>query len=209
MVEKDVNLVEPLLCKDFLETHGVEVLMSRTTDENDPITDEINECNAFEPDLAIDVHSNSGRGDGFEAFYHYKGGLSKDLAENIESEVKKIGQNSRGCKTKLGSSGSDYYAFIRETICPAVICEGCFVDNETDAQIADTIEEQRIFGVAYAKGILRTLGISIKENISQSESDKKAKYYVQVGAYSSKENAEKQLQKAKDAGFSDAFIKEN
>ena len=209
LVEKEVNLVEALACKDFLEMHGVEVLMSRTTDENDPITDEINECNAFEPDLAIDVHSNSGRGDGFEAFYHYKGGLSKDLAENIESEVKKIGQNSRGCRTRLNSSGKDYYAFIRETICPAVICEGFFVDNETDVKIADTIEKQKIFGVAYAKGILRTLGISIKENISQSESDKKAKYYVQVGAYSSKENAEKQLQKAKDAGFSDAFIKEN
>ena len=208
MVEKDVNLVEPLLCKDFLETHGVEVLMSRTTDENDPITDEINECNAFEPDLAIDVHSNSGRGDGFEAFYHYKGGLSKDLAENIESEVKKIGQNSRGCKTKLGSSGSDYYAFIRETICPAVICEGFFVDNETDVQIADSLEEQKAFGTAYAKGILRTLGISIKENSSQPESDKKAKYFVQVGAYSKRENAENQLQKAKDAGFTDAFIKE-
>ena len=206
MVEKDVNLVEPLLCKDFLETHGVEVLMSRTTDENDPITDEINECNAFEPDLAIDVHSNSGRGDGFEAFYHYKGGLSKDLAENIESEVKKIGQNSRGCKTKLGSSGSDYYAFIRETICPAVICEGFFVDNETDVQIADSLEEQKAFGTAYAKGILRTLGISIKENSSQPESDKKAKYFVQVGAYSKRENAENQLQKAKDAGFVDAFL---
>ncbi|MFR1510233.1 MAG: N-acetylmuramoyl-L-alanine amidase [Acutalibacteraceae bacterium] len=207
MVEKDVNLVEPLLCKDFLETHGVEVLMSRTTDENDPITDEINECNAFEPDLAIDVHSNSGRGDGFEAFYHYKGGLSKDLAENIESEVKKIGQNSRGCKTKLGSSGSDYYAFIRETICPAVICEGFFVDNETDVQIADSLEEQKAFGTAYAKGILRTLGISIKENSSQPESDKKAKYFVQVGAYSKRENAENQLQKAEDAGFADAFMR--
>ena len=187
--------------------HGVEVLMSRAVDENDPITDEINECNAFEPDLAIDVHSNSGRGDGFEAFYHYKGGLSKDLAENIESEVKKIGQNSRGCRTRLNSSGKDYYAFIRETICPAVICEGFFVDNDTDVKIADTIEEQKNFGVTYAKGILRTLGISIKENISQSESDKKAKYYVQVGAYSSKENAEKQLQKAEDAGFADAFMR--
>ena len=209
LVEKEVNLVEALACKDFLEMHGVEVLMSRTTDENDPITDEINECNAFEPDLAIDVHSNSGRGDGFEAFYHYNGGLSKDLAENIEDEVKKIGQNSRGCRTRLNSSGKDYYAFIRETICPAVICEGFFVDNETDVKIADTIEKQKNFGVTYAKGILRTLGISIKENISQSESDKKAKYYVQVGAYSSKENAEKQLQKAEDAGFSDAFIKEN
>ena len=208
LVEKEVNLVEALACKDFLEMHGVEVLMSRTTDENDPITDEINECNAFEPDLAIDVHSNSGRGDGFEAFYHYKGGLSKDLAENIESEVKKIGQNSRGCKTKLGSSGSDYYAFIRETICPAVICEGFFVDNETDVQIADSLEEQKAFGIAYAKGILKTLGISIKENSSQPKSDKKAKYFVQVGAYSKRENAENQLQKAKDAGFTDAFIKE-
>ena len=206
MVEKDVNLVEPLLCKDFLETHGVEVLMSRTTDENDPITDEINECNAFEPDLAIDVHSNSGRGDGFEAFYHYKGGLSKDLAENIESEVKKIGQNSRGCKTKLGSSGSDYYAFIRETICPAVICEGFFVDNETDVQIADSLEEQKAFGTAYAKGILKTLGVSIKENSVQLTPSSNVKYYVQVGAYENKENAEKQLQKAKDAGFVDAFL---
>ena len=208
LVEKEVNLVEALACKDFLEMHGVEVLMSRAIDENDPVTDEINECNAFEPDLAIDVHSNSGRGDGFEAFYHYKGGLSKDLAENIETEVLKIGQNSRGCKTKLNSSGKDYYAFIRETICPAVICEGFFVDNETDVQIADSLEEQKAFGIAYAKGILKTLGISIKENSSQPESDKKAKYFVQVGAYSKRENAENQLQKAKDAGFTDAFIKE-
>ena len=208
LVEKEVNLVEALACKDFLEMHGVEVLMSRAIDENDPVTDEINECNAFEPDLAIDVHSNSGRGDGFEAFYHYKGGLSKDLAENIETEVLKIGQNSRGCKTKLNSSGKDYYAFIRETICPAVICEGFFVDNETDVQIADSLKEQKAFGIAYAKGILKTLGISIKENSSQPESDKKAKYFVQVGAYSKRENAENQLQKAKDAGFSDAFIKE-
>ena len=61
MVEKDVNLVEPLVCKDFLETHGIEVLMSREIDENDPVTDEINECNAFEPDLAIDVHNSATR----------------------------------------------------------------------------------------------------------------------------------------------------
>ena len=207
LVEKEVNLVEALACRDFLEAHGVEVLMSRTTDENDPVTDEINECNKFEPDLAIDIHSNSGRGDGFKAFYHYKVGLSKDLAENIETEVKKIGQNSRGCKTKLNSSGSDYYAFIRETICPAIICEGCFVDNETDIKIADTIEKQKIFGLAYAKGVLSTLGISIKENSPQPEEDKKAKYFVQIGAYSKRENAEKQLQKAKDTGFADAFMR--
>lgn len=54
-------LVEALACKDFLEMHGVEVLMSRAIDENDPVTDEINECNAFEPDLAIDVHNSATR----------------------------------------------------------------------------------------------------------------------------------------------------
>ena len=53
--------MEPLVCKDFLETHGIEVLMSREIDENDPVTDEINECNAFEPDLAIDVHNSATR----------------------------------------------------------------------------------------------------------------------------------------------------
>ena len=90
LVEKEVNLVEALACRDFLEAHGVEVSMSRTKDENDPVSAEIEKCNAFEPDLAIDVHNNSGGGKGFEAYYHYKGGLSKDLAENIEDEVKKI-----------------------------------------------------------------------------------------------------------------------
>ena len=209
LVEKEVNLVEALACRNFLESHGVEVSMSRTKDENDPVSAEIEKCNAFEPDLAIDVHNNSGGGKGFEAYYHYKGGLSKDLAENIEDEVKKIGQNSRGCKTKVNSSGNDYYAFIRETICPAVIYEGCFVDNIEDTKMADTPEKQKAFGVAYAKGILRTLGISIKENSEpQVTESTDAKYYVQVGAYRQKENAEKQLQKAKEAGFYDAFIKE-
>ena len=61
LVEKEVNLVEALACKDFLEMHGVEVLMSRAIDENDPVTDEINECNAFEPDLAIDVQNSATR----------------------------------------------------------------------------------------------------------------------------------------------------
>lgn len=36
----------------------------------------------------------------------------------------------------------------------------------------------------------------------------KVMYYVQVGAYSKKENADAQLKKAKEAGFTDAFIKE-
>ena len=87
-----------------------------------------------------------------------------------------------------------------------MICGGVFVDNETDVQIADSLEEQKAFGVAYAKGILKTLGVSIKENSVQLTPSSNVKYYVQVGAYENKENAEKQLQKAKDAGFVDALL---
>lgn len=163
--EADVNLSMALACRDYLVANGVEVKMSRITDENDTLNEEANECNAYGPDLAIDVHNNAGGGDGFEAYYSVHGGVGKTLAENIEAEVKAIGQNSRGCKTKWNSKGNaDYYGFIRQTKCPAVIVEGVFVDNAADAAQADTIEEQKAFGEAYAKGILKTLGITPNNN---------------------------------------------
>lgn len=158
LVEKDVNLNMAFACKEYLEAKGVEVKMSRYKDEDDSLNEEVKECNAFNPDLAVDIHNNAGGGDGFEVYHTIKGGVGKNLAENIEKEVIAIGQNSRGIKTKEGNSG-DYYGFIRMTKCPAVICEGVFVDNEADANQANTLEKQRVFGVAYAKGILKTLGL--------------------------------------------------
>ncbi len=160
--EADVNLTMALACRDYLQANGVEVRMSRTKDENDPLTEEIKECNAFNPDLAVDIHNNAGGGDGFEVYHYHKGGTSKTLAANIEAEVKAIGQNSRGLKTRLNSSGSDYYGFIRCINAPSIICEGVFVDNKADAAQADTAAEQKAFGVAYAKGILKTLGVTDK-----------------------------------------------
>lgn len=163
IVEEDANLTMALACKELLEANGVTVKMSRTKDENDPTSEEIKECNAFNPDLAIDVHNNAGGGDGFEAYYSIVGGLGETLAKNIEAQVKAIGQNSRGVKTKPNKNGKDYYGFIRQTVCPAVILEGVFVDNATDVKIADTVAEQKALGYAYARGILKTLGITEKK----------------------------------------------
>lgn len=168
--EKDLNLSIALACQDELVRHGVDVKMSRTTDENDQLTEEIRECNAFDPDLAADIHNNAGGGDGAEVFHHYGGGTGKTLAENILSEVVAIGQNSRGAKTKLNSNGKDYFGFIRETNAPAVIVECAFVDSK-DVQIIDTAEEQKKMGVAIAKGILKTLGIAYKAEQVKSVTD--------------------------------------
>lgn len=159
--EKDLNLSIALKCRDELVRHGVTVKMSRESDANDTLEEEIRECNAFSPDLAIDIHNNAGGGDGVEAFYYSGGGLSKTLAVNVLDEVVKIGQNSRGAKTRM-YNGYDYYGFIRETYAPAVIVECAFIDNANDIKIIDTKAEQQTMGVAIAKGILKTLGIAYK-----------------------------------------------
>ena len=198
--EKDLNLSIALACRDELKRHGVSVKMSRTKDENDTLSEEIKECNAYSPDLAVDIHNNAGGGDGAEAFYHYGGGTSKALAENILSEIVKIGQNSRGAKIRKNANGKDYYGFIRETSCPAVIVECAFVDNATDIKILATEGKRKIVGQAVAKGILKTLGIEF-----QAESN--ILYHVQVGAYSVKANAEAMQKRLKEAGFSSYITK--
>ena len=196
--EKDLNLSIALACRDMLARHGVSVKMSRTKDENDTLSDEIKKCNAFAPDLAVDIHNNAGGGDGAEAFYHYGGGKSKTLAENILAEVVKVGQNSRGAKIRKNANGKDYYGFIRETSAPAVIVECAFVDNASDLKILATETQRKAMGVAIAKGILKTLGVEI-------QSEKASLYRVQVGAYLIKANAEAMQKKIKAVGF-DAFI---
>ena len=200
--EKDLNLPIALACRDELERHGVQVLMSRTKDENDTLTEEIKECNTYNPDLCIDIHNNAGGGDGAEAFYYSGGGLSKTLAVNVLDEIVKVGQNSRGVKTRLNNSGTDYYGFIRETYAPAVIVECAFIDNAGDVKIIDTEAERKTMGVAIAKGILKTLNIAYKAPAATSKL-----YRVQVGAYAVKSNAANMQAKLKAAGY-DAIIVE-
>lgn len=162
LTERDVNLVIAKACRDYLESNGVSVKMSRTSNKtNTDINEMAAEANKWGADYVVSIHNNSGGGDGFEVYHTINGGKGKTLAKNIEAEVKKIGQNSRGLKTKKGNHG-DYFGMIRLTKAPAVICEGVFVDNKTDVKIADTVAEQQEFGYAYARGILKTAGIKDK-----------------------------------------------
>lgn len=195
--EKDLNLSIALACRDELKRHGVEVKMSREKDENDTVSEEIRECNAYAPDLAVSIHNNAGGGDGAEVFHHHGGGKGKVLAENILAEIVKVGQNSRGIKTRVNSQGKDYYGFIRETSAPAVIVECAFVDNASDLKILATESDRQKVGQAIAKGILKTLGVAYQ--------GERGYWKVQVGAYLYRENAEVMQKKIKAVGF-DAFI---
>ena len=198
--EKDLALVTALKCKEVLEAAGVTVGISRKVDEEDRLADEIAEANSFSPDIAIEVHYNAGGGDGFEVYVQTNtyAAKSKELAADIEAKVKTLGQNSRGIKTKLNNSGTDWFGWLRQVRCPAVLLEGAFVDSK-DHQIVDTIEEQEAMGTAYALGVLEYLKIKPVE--------KNELYRVQVGAYRNRSNAEAMLKKLQDLGINGFITK--
>ena len=188
--EKDINLNALLACKEVLEAHGVNVVCSRTKDEDDDVYEEVREANASGADIAVSFHANAGGGDGYEAFYYSTSAKGKKLAQLGEKYVKELGQNSRGIKS------GDHLYFVRKTSMPAVLFESFFLDNDTDNDIGDTVAEQKAFGVAYAKAILEYLGITYKA----TEAIEKL-YRVQVGAFKNKQNAEKLLAELKEKGY--------
>lgn len=155
--EEDANLTIALELRKQLEAAGIVVGMSRTKDENDPIAEEVREANAFKPDLAVEVHNNAGGGDGFEVFVQTNqyAAKSRACAKAIEAEVKALGQKSRGIKTKG-------FAWVTGVKAPAVLLEGFFVDHKGDASDFDTVAEQQELGRAYARGVLKYLGVEAK-----------------------------------------------
>lgn len=204
--EKDINLQTLLACNEVLVRHGVTTVLSRSKDEYDPVQQEVAEANASGADVAVSFHANAGGGDGFEAYYYSTNANGKRLARLCEKYVLQLGQNSRGVKARDG------LMFINKPKMTSVLTESFFLDNTKDKTIGDTVAKQRAFGVAYAKAILEYFGIPYKDEpiFSDGTSNKiesdAVKYYVQVGAYKSKENAQKQVEKLKAAGFT-AIVK--
>lgn len=196
--EKDINLQTLLACKSELERHGVEVIASRVVDENDDVYEEVREANSSGAEIAVSFHANAGGGDGFEAFYYVGSSKGEKLAKLGDKYVKELGQNSRGVK-----SGNHLY-FVRKTDMPAVLFESFFMDNEKDKSIGDTIEEQKQFGVAYAKAILEYLGITYNTK-SETATENKI-YRVQVGAFKVKANAEKLQAELNSKGYNAIIV---
>lgn len=194
--EKDINLQMLLACSEELIRHGVKVVCSRTKDEYDPVDQEVKEANASKCDINVSFHNNAGKGDGFECYYYPTSKDGKRLSQLFESAAKSLGQNSRGIKTTKSLK------FVKKTKKPAVLIETAFLDHDTDNNIIDTVEEQRAFGVAYAKAILEFFGITyIKKETSSAKM-----YRVQVGAFAVKSNAETLKKELEAKGYKPIIV---
>lgn len=150
--EKDINLNIALSCGAFLTANGIEVVYSRTTDEYDPVGEEVNEANASNADIAVSFHNNAGGGDGCEVYYYGNDSKGLELAEHLLEASKSLGQNIRGLKSTVS------LYFIKKTKMTACLVETAFLDS-ADRFIIDEVEEQKNFGIAYAKSIMKYLGL--------------------------------------------------
>jgi|GEM_PF-1009778 N-acetylmuramoyl-L-alanine amidase len=165
LLEKNLNLSVAKQVNLALIRSGVDTRISRSDDQTHSLPQKAKDCNAYGPDLCMDIHFNAGGGDGAEIFRENQGGKSKEFAEKVLNAIVALGQNSRGVKTRLSADGkSDWFGFIRLTNAPAILIEVAFIDTN-DISFADTEEKRRAIGEAIAKGTCETLGVKyISEN---------------------------------------------
>ncbi|MFV0503762.1 MAG: N-acetylmuramoyl-L-alanine amidase [Lachnospirales bacterium] len=181
--------------------HGVTVDETRTSD----VAVSLNNRSAFENrntyDYFISFHRNAfqpEKAKGSETFTYLKGGTkSKGLAQRIQTSLVALGFVDRGVKEAN-------FHVLRETKAPAVLVEIGFIDNTGDNNLFDAKKNEII--KALARAILAQVGIDYVEPSEPIQSaNKQTLYRVMAGSYAVRENAEKQVQRLKTAGF-DATI---
>lgn len=116
-----------LMCMLSSTLHEVIPAVFDKSDNN--LKEAVDLANNENADLFISIHLNAGGGNGVET-YTWKG-QKLPLAERICEEISKIGFRNRGVK-----NGSKLYV-IKNTKCPAILVECCFVDSIKDYKLYD------------------------------------------------------------------------
>lgn len=148
-VERDTNLIIATEMKRVLNNNGIRAKRSRkSNDVEDSVQSEVIECNEYDPDITIEVHMNAGGGKGFEVWYTSERG--KVLADVL---VKRVKQNPK--ITNRGAKHSDWLYYLNHTKCPAVLCEGGFIDSPKGCD--DWMFKEagaKLLGVMYAESVI-------------------------------------------------------
>lgn len=173
IVEKVANLTTALALRAYLESKGIKVFMTRTTDvflSLEARTNMANNIMAQYPNcevIFVSIHHNAGGGDRGEYIHSIHRGKGQALANIIAAEMQsQLGQQPKVYE-KMGSGNADYYHVIRATNMDAIIVEVCFLDNALDVQIADTLPEQQRNGRVIGAAIGKHFGMTLTEDMNK------------------------------------------
>lgn len=196
----DVLVIGKEIAKE-LRRHGIIVDEIRSTDTTLSLKQRSNYENKSNYNYFISFHRNAFKPEaatGVETYtYINQDTRSKAMADKIQAAVVNLGFVNRGVKKAN-------FHVLRETKAPAVLIELGFIDNSKDNSLFDNKKKEII--KAISKAILTQLGITYKEEYVSNSGDGKTLYRVMAGSFSVRENADKQVQKLKAAGFDATII---
>lgn len=164
ITEKQINLRVANSCRKFLERYPeIDVKMTRYQDTTVSLDSRCKISNMNQSNVFVSIHHNAGGGDGYEVYHFTNSAQGSNLANLIADEFDSIGQNKRyvGSGLYAGSQPGNYFV-LANTDCPASLGEFGFIDAKDYLQFDEDHELIEI-GRAYGRGILRYLGVEIKE----------------------------------------------
>ena len=170
------------------------------TSQSDVLKKIVAKCNQHTVDLDVSIHFNAGAGaqkkngqtTGTEVLVYDDSGKAMVAAQRVAKQISELGFKNRGIKIRDG------LYFLRNTKSPAMLIECCFVDDGDDAELYD----YKKMAAAIVRGITGDNTIGTKSDQKQT-----AKLYrVQVGAYSTRDSAQKVVEKLKKAGFDGTIL---
>ena len=151
-VEKDINLSVALKLKAILENDNIEVILTRSSDENISLADRTSVANDSNADFFISLHCNYYEKDariaGLECYYNNSNAAeSKGYAESIINAV----SLSEDIETRYAKT--EGYYVLRNTQMPAVLVEMGFLSNYSESQKLLDDDYQESLAQRIAEGI--------------------------------------------------------
>ena len=183
-----------------IRRHGVYVDETRTEDSSVSLGARSSFENRNSYDYFISFHRNAfspEQANGVETYiYLNPGQAATSMAEKVQGAIVNCGFQNRGVKY------ADFHV-LRETKAPAILIELGFIDSSSDNKIFDDKQDEIV--KAISKAILDELGITYNDSAQSSETISTTLYRVMAGSYSTRSNAQKQVERLKSSGF-DAVI---
>lgn len=174
------------------------MLYTRTEDVYQTPFEKAQIANEAKPDYFISFHRNSSpdanQYAGAEVLVYDKSGIKYEMAQNILGALGEAGFDELGVKERPG------LVVLRRTKMPAILVEAGFLNTEGDNEIFDNNFNMIVDGIADA--ILGTLDMETVE-------EEPMYYRVQVGAFRSRENADKLLYELLDQDYPAFLLHDN
>lgn len=163
-LEKNYTLGVSLNLKTLLEKIGIEVIMTRTDDEDLKNEQRVKRIISSGADVCLSIHFNAsnGLGKGCETIYQINNLDSQKLANIILNTIGELDIHKRKSYSKASESNpdSDFYFILRRTIpINTAIIECLFIDNRDDKIFLSRNNALEDLSQKIAKGIIEYFGI--------------------------------------------------